>query len=173
VRDDDHDGVLPGVHGDQQVSNRGRGFGIEVAGGLVAQDQSRIPDQRAGDGGSLLLPAGQFRRPVMQPLAKADLPQQRLGAFGCAAVRFANQCRHQHVLEHRALRQQAVVLQHEPDLLVAERRQCIRRQRVGIGAAQIDRPGRRRLQPAQDVEQRALARPRRPHDARRFAGVET
>ena len=42
-----------------------------------------------------------------------------------------NERRDEHVLEHGALRQQAVVLEHEPDLFVAERRE--------IDGAQLER----------------------------------
>ena len=36
------------------------GLRVEVAGGLVGQDQLRVVDQRAGDGHALLLAAGQL-----------------------------------------------------------------------------------------------------------------
>ena len=35
-----------------------RGGGVEVAGGLVGEDQGRVGDDGAGDGDALLLPAG-------------------------------------------------------------------------------------------------------------------
>ena len=42
------------------------GFGIEVTGRLVGQDDRRIVDQGAGDGDALALPAGEFVRLVRQ-----------------------------------------------------------------------------------------------------------
>ena len=53
--------------------------------------------------------------------ATADLFEQQSRAIRGAGIGIANQCRYQHVLKHRALRQQAMVLQHEADIAIAKR----------------------------------------------------
>ena len=59
------------------------GARIEIAGRLVGQQDARRVGDRARDRDALLLAAGQFRRPVRQPLLEAEIAQQ-LGARACA-----------------------------------------------------------------------------------------
>ncbi len=61
------------------------GAGIEVAGGLVGQEQPRPVGDRAGDGDALLLAAGQFRRTVGEPGLEAEEGQE----FGGPRLRLA------------------------------------------------------------------------------------
>jgi hypothetical protein len=49
---------------------------VEVAGGLVGQDQRRIQSQRADDRHALLLPAGRVRRAAVLPPGEAYLVEQ-------------------------------------------------------------------------------------------------
>jgi hypothetical protein len=65
-----------------------------------------------------------------------------------------------------------VVLEHEPDPLVAERRLVPLVQPVRIDVVERHRAGRRRLERAEDVEQRALAAARRPHDGDGVAALQ-
>ncbi len=51
---------------------------VEVARGLVGEDELRLADQRAGDGHPLLLPAREAVRGVVQPVAEPH-PLERLG----------------------------------------------------------------------------------------------
>ncbi|MEQ4725215.1 DUF6444 domain-containing protein [Nonomuraea sp. B19D2] len=58
VRDHDHGGS-PGGNGGEQLQHLDRGRRVQVAGRLVGYQQQRVVGQRAGDGGALLLAAGQ------------------------------------------------------------------------------------------------------------------
>ena len=49
---------------------------VEVAGGLVGEDQRGLGDQRPGDGDALLLAAGQLAGPVVGPVGEADLVER-------------------------------------------------------------------------------------------------
>ena len=60
---------------EQRGDGVGRGA-IEVAGRLVAEHQERIANQRAGDGGALLLAAGELAGTMIQAVAEADLCEQ-------------------------------------------------------------------------------------------------
>ena len=129
-------------------------------------------DQRARDRHALLLAARQLARPMVDSIAEADLlderARRRAGSSACARRR-RHQRRDQNVLEHRALRQQAVVLKDEADLALRNSASAAGRARR-IPAAERDGAGRRRLECAQDVEQRALAAAGRPDDCGRFTG---
>ena len=48
------------------------GAGVEVAGGLVGEDDRRAADQGPGTGDALLLAAGELVGPVVQPVPEAD-----------------------------------------------------------------------------------------------------
>ena len=52
---------------------------VQVAGGLVGQQQARPADQRAGDGDALLLAARELVGQVVQPLAQPDLLEHLAG----------------------------------------------------------------------------------------------
>ena len=47
---------------------------VEVAGGLVGQDQRRLVGERAGDGDALLLAARELGRAMVEPLGEAERP---------------------------------------------------------------------------------------------------
>ena len=65
--------------GDQGVEHPAAGARVQIAGGLVGQQDARPVGQGAGDGDALLLAARQLRRAVRQPLAQAQQAQQALG----------------------------------------------------------------------------------------------
>ena len=57
------------------------GAGVQVAGGLVGKEDGGAVDQGTGDGYALLLPAGEFRRFVGDPLLQPHRFQQFARAF--------------------------------------------------------------------------------------------
>ncbi len=56
---------------------------IEIAGRLVGEQNARRVGDGARDGDALLLAAGQFRRPMRQPVLQPKIRQQ-LGGAGVA-----------------------------------------------------------------------------------------
>ena len=54
---------------------------VEIAGGLVGEDQSGPVGERAGDGDALLLAAGELARAVGQALGEAERAEQAFGAL--------------------------------------------------------------------------------------------
>ena len=77
VGDDDKGGV--GASGvffrlpcQQQIDDFGAGGGIEVAGGLVGEDDGGARGQRSGNGDALLLSARKLRWIMVQAVGKAD-----------------------------------------------------------------------------------------------------
>src|SRR4029453_7200720 len=143
----------------QEIGDRVGGGASEVSGRLVAEQQRRVPDERPRQGGALLLATGELSRTVIETIGEPDLRQQRMGTRGSALLvrwRPSHERRRQHVLEHRALRQQRVVLEHEADFTIAEGCLFSLTHPEGILAAQRDGARRRRFERAEDVEERAL-----------------
>ena len=95
---------------------------IQVPRRLVADDERRLPDERPRKGDPLAFAARQLGRPMVQAVLQPDLLQQRPRAVGDRRIRRIDQRRHQHVLQHRALRQQEMVLEDEADPASSERR---------------------------------------------------
>ena len=67
------------------------GLRVEVAGGLVGEDDLGPAEQRARDGDALLLPTRELRRPVREPVAEADglddgVEPRRVGLAPASAI---------------------------------------------------------------------------------------
>src|SRR6266849_819461 len=67
-----HDGGVGGVDAEEQLHDVRRGRGVEVAGGLVRQEDRRAVDHGPGHRDALLLAAGQFVGAVVDPVGQAD-----------------------------------------------------------------------------------------------------
>src|ERR1043166_4691326 len=98
-----------------------RGTWVEVAGGLIGEQDARRVGDGAGDRDALLLAAREFRRPVIEPVLEAEVVQQ----FGRPALRLvareaADHLRQQHVLERRKFPEQMMQLIDEADLVAAD-----------------------------------------------------
>ena len=61
----------------QQAQDLLGGLAVEVAGGLVADQQGRVGDDGAGDGDALLLAAGELGRFVLLAVGEAHQRQRR------------------------------------------------------------------------------------------------
>ena len=134
-----------------------------LPGRLVGQQDRGLVRQRARDRDALLLAAGELRRIVMAARAEADFRQQRVGPR--ARIRRAGDLeRHAHVLPRGERRQQVEELEDEADALAAEPREIVFRHRRDVGAVDDDAPGRRRVEPGEQPEQRRLAAARRAGD---------
>src|SRR5215216_3081425 len=89
---------------------------IDIAGGLVGQQQLGTRDDGTPDRGALLLPARQHRRQRPHAVAEPD-PVQELGDFVAVAL-FApahHAERQRHVLESGEMIEQAEILEHDAD----------------------------------------------------------
>ena len=169
----DHDDGAPfAVQFGQQRHDLRPGFGIQVAGGFIRQDEHRIVDQGAGDGDPLRLPAGEFLRLMVDAVPQADRLQRGdgfLALFGLAEVQVAVVEHGQHhVFDGGGAGQQVVTLEDEPDFAVTDDRQLVLVQIADILPVQEVAPGGRAVEAAQDVHHGALAGAGRPHDGDKF-----
>ena len=112
------------------------GRAVEVAGGLVGQEDRGLVDQRAGDGDALALAARQLVGPVVHAVAQADpaaAPRWRGSRRSLRRDAGVDQ-RQLDVVERRGAGQQVERLEDEPDLLVAHPGQLRRRSAATLPA---------------------------------------
>ena len=172
MRDQD-DGVAGVVQALEQPHDLVRGGRVQVARGFVCQDQRRMVDQRARDRHPLPLPARQLVRLVRGPVRQADGPD-RLDYARLARGRLdpgVDQGQ-LHVLRRRAAREQVERLEDEPDLPVAYVGKLVVGQRADLDAVQPIRAAGRRVEAAQHVHQRRLARTAGAHDGHVLAAAD-
>ena len=84
VRDHDDRLAVIAVERLQQIENLVARLAIEIARGLVAEQQRRVGDDRARDADALLLPARELPRVVLRAIGEAD-DLQRNRRRACAA----------------------------------------------------------------------------------------
>src|SRR3954468_19925540 len=90
---------------------------VEVAGGLVGDDQARVVDERARDRRALLLAAGQLVRRLAALGGQPDQGQDAVdGRPDLAPWRARDLERERDVLPHALRGQELEVLEHDPDL---------------------------------------------------------
>ena len=170
----DHDHGLPELtdRGPQVPEDLPGGLAVQVARRLVGEDQRRLGHQGAGDGHPLLLPAGQLRRPVIQPVGQAeDLGHRPEALPGGGVVGPAGQLERQpDVLLGAQHRQQVERLEHEAELLPAEHRELGVGQRLQRRSGDDHRARGGPIQTGQAVQQGRLARTGPAHDGREPAG---
>ena len=140
---------------------------VEVAGGLVADQQRRVGDDRARDRDALLLAARELGRLVARAVGQADQLQRDGRALACArpptawsAAAAARRC--------AAPRASASGCRTGTRSRPATRATCAsaaRAELVDALAADGDAAAGRHVEPADQVQQRRLARARRAHQA--------
>ena len=116
------DGGLQGVPGLLKgPDHRPAGLGVQVAGGLVRQDQQGVVDEGPGHGTALLLAAGDLRRVFVPDGGDAEHVAQLVRPGLClAGDGAADDGGQQDVLPDRQAVQQQKVLEHEAQLPVAD-----------------------------------------------------
>ncbi len=147
---------------------------FERPGGLVGEDHRGIVGERARHRHALALAAGQLVGPLLHMLGETEGGEQRSRpvAHGMLA-QFAQRLHGQHhVLQRRELRQQEVELEHEAQG-GEPRGGALRLVHVrGGAAADLHLARRRQIEQAEEVEQRRLARARRPGDGHELVGAD-
>src|SRR5262249_60088535 len=123
--------------------------------------------ERGAARAALLLPPGERRGTVLPLSAEPDaLEKPRRAAARLSRREPRDAVWEGHVLLGGELRQQMVKLEDEPDPRVAEPSALFRRQARELLAEDLDAPLVRRVDPAEQVEQRGLAHAGRSHDGR-------
>lgn len=128
MSDEDQGGAVFAIKREQQIGNFVPGLAIEVAGGLIGEQEGRPPVEGPGQRYPLLFAAGELRRQVVQAFAKPQLLKQRAGiALALTVAGAAQQRRQLDVLQgverwdqHKGLKNKANVLrpQRRPRLFI-------------------------------------------------------
>ena len=97
------------------------GFLIEIAGGLVGQQNRGIHHQCTGQGNALLFTTREFAGFVRTAILKPHAFEERFGALLRMSKRFTVYQRgHHHVFDGRKFTQQVVKLEHQANVFVAK-----------------------------------------------------
>jgi hypothetical protein len=125
--------------------------------------------QRAGNGDTLLLAAGELTRDMVLAAAEPDRSERRAGTRVLLGERqIAVVERQLDVLQRRRTRQQIEVLEDEAEAPVAQRGARVGGQVSDVDAAETVGPARRSVEAPDDVHERRLPRSRGSHDGDEF-----
>ena len=147
---------------------------VEIACGLVGDDQSGIVGQRSGNGDALLLAAGNGRRQLVRLSRHFYHFQQRHGPFAPAGGR--NQAvdihRQHDVLEKRQGRQQLEKLKDDAHVAPAPPGHLLLVECVKRIAVDVDLAGGRSIDARKQVDERRLAAPRLADNGHKLAAPD-
>ena len=162
VRDDDEARARAAVQLEHEVEHVAGGASVEVAGRLVGEHARRLGDQRARQRHALALTAGQLTRAMRGALGEPDALEQRPRPGAGRLRRFAPDVqRHGDVLERAELGQEMMELVDETERAVAHASALRLAQLRHRRAVDEHLAGAWRIEAAEQMQQRALARPRR------------
>ncbi len=131
------------------------GLRIEVAGGLVRQENRRVVHERARDGHALPLTARQFVGTMGHAIDELHFRERSLRSLQTVLGRHAGVDERQlDVVQRRGSRQQVERLEDEPDLLVADAGQFVVVHLAGLLAVQQIRTLGRGVEAADEIHQR-------------------
>ena len=102
-----------------EAEDLGAGARVEVAGGLVGEDDPGPRGERAGDGDALLLAAGELRRAVAEPVAEPDGVDDRVEPV-VVGLAPGQRRRERDVLERGQRRHEVERLEDEADAVAAQ-----------------------------------------------------
>ena len=146
------------------------GFGIEVAGRLIGQQNPRLHEQRPRERRPLHFAAGKLVQPVPRAMLHADGGEQfRAPALDFLRRLILQQAGQAHVFLHRQRRQQVEELEDETDFRPAQPGQARLVEPVDRFAVEVNFAAGQDVESAQHMQQRALAATARPHDGHEFA----
>ena len=153
---------------DQQPQHALAGVEVERPGRLVAQQQLGVLGQRPGDGHALLLAAGKLRGEMVHPVLQPDQPQGLVDVHRVAADLGDDH----HVFAGGEVGHEVVELEDEADRVAAVAGQLGGREGGDLAVAEPDPAGGGRVQPADDVQDRGLARAAGPDHHQQLARVD-
>jgi hypothetical protein len=170
---DDDQGDAALVEFFEQTHDLLAGGAIEVAGGLVGEDQCGLHDRRAGDRDALALPTRELVRAMVGAVLQSIVPQRAGDACAALCRRDAGENHRQgDVLGGGQARHQMKTLEDEADALAAHACLFVCRQGGDVAACETVDAGIGAVEQAEQVEQRRLARTRRTHHGHVFPGSD-
>ena len=147
----------------QQREHAAPGLGVQRPGRLVGEHHLRPGDERPGDRDPLLLASGELGRTVAQAFLQTD-PRGDFAHLRAPRAATVQPQRQTDVLGDRQRRHQVEGLEDEPDPLSPQDRQPPLTEPRQVNVTERDGAGGRPVKPSGNMKERALARPRGPHD---------
>src|SRR4051812_24838191 len=142
---------------------------VEVARGLVGEQQRRTRDQRPRDRDALALASRKRRGPRRSLVREPDALERLARAASRVGHTVAEEVRQQDVLQRAERREQVEALEDEPDLRVPQRRELRVADAAQIAAEHVRLAGELPVEPAEQVQQRALPAAALPFDGDELA----
>src|SRR5437879_8705486 len=161
----DHHGTPLRVQRPKHVETPVGSCTVQLTRGLVSQHNARAVGNRACDGDALTLPAGELRRSKQQSVAQTNRLQDAAGALVTLDSAGAGGLERQHdVFDCGQVIQQMETLEHEAKRAQANARPVGVAQRPDVLAIEAHRAFARRIEQADQLQERALARTGGAHD---------
>ena len=145
-------------------------FGVERAGRLIGEDELRVCDKRAGDGGALLLSARDLIGVFLQDVLDAELCGNRIERAAHLVVLLAREHQRQEdiVLNRKGV-EQIKILKHEAQIVTAEGGYLLLLYLDDVASVEQDLSGARLIERSEDIQKRRLAAAALAHDGDVFA----
>ena len=141
-----------------EAQDFGAGVGVEIAGGLVGEEDGRLEGQGAGDGDALALAAGELVGQVVEAVVEADELEQAAGArFDFLAREAFEVEREGHVLDAGERGEEVEELEDEADFVAAEAGEVVIGERGDGLAVDADFAGGGAVEAADQVEEGGLS----------------
>src|SRR6266576_444197 len=170
VRDHDARFAVLAVERLQQVENLVAGFAVQIARGFVAEQQRWVRDNRARDAHTLLLAAGELAGIMFGAVCQAyDIQRCRHVLFPLGFRQVRQEQRQLHVAFRGEHGKQVVELENKADVPRPPGGEPAVGEFVDVLARDAHAAAGWAVQPADQIQQRAFARPRRPHQCEEFA----
>ena len=144
------------------------GFGIEVAGGFVAEDHDGVGDDGAGDGDALLLTAREFVWFMVHAAFETDFFEGLFGEGGPVFGAGVHEWEFD-VLEGGGAREEVVVLEDEADVLVANVGELIFVEAADLFFVEVVLAGGGLVEASEDVHEGRFSGAGWPHDGDELA----
>jgi hypothetical protein len=155
----------------QTIDDEAAGCGIEIAGGLVGEQQLGAGNKRAGNRDALLFTARELRRIMAETLREPNRTETLRRC--CERVATATQLQWQcDVLERGHRRDQMKRLKHNPDAIAAQTRQPILVEAPEVLRVDPYSAGGRSFEPAEHHQQARFPRARGTDQSNGFASLD-
>jgi len=169
VRDHDDGHAKLRLQFAEKIEDRFTGGGIEIASGLVGEENFRAIDESAGDGNALLLATGKFRWAVAEAMCQANALERFMDARGTlGAIDFGEAERKLDVFLEGHAREKVEGLEDHADGVAAVAGERERVQRCDVLAVGEDRTGSGTVEAGDEVQESGFAGAGRAEEREEF-----
>ena len=180
VSDHDDGEFLFVIESFEEIHDTGAGFGIEVSGGFIGEEDFGAGDESAGDGTALEFATGEFGGSMAEAVSESDFGKDRGGGFADFAAFFQvveqgvpdHEWSHD-VFEQRELGQQVIELEDEPEDMIAKLVTCGGGEVIDAVAIEQYFADVGSIEESHDVQERAFAGTALSDDGDEFSALRS